>query len=217
MSQARSYSSVQRCSWDILKHQFRFPELPWQVPRSAAEHPQQGVRLGFPKDSGNRNRIPGICENLCQTSQNVMKNVFSALSSWYCPSKIFSCEGGSATCYLPANSHCHRSHESSHFSWSSGIRKHVRIPVSTLKSLCMWCKHLLKESGKQTNKQPETPKRNPLPGKEWKYLPPCPPKLFPWFCRVWLTSAEHLGLTVLQTQLQNKSCGYELLITGKLN
>lgn len=145
-----------------------------------------------------------------------MKNTFSALSSWYCPFKSFSCEGGSAPCYLPGNSYCHGSRESSHLSWISGVRKHGRISVSILKSLCMWCKHVLKESGKQTNKQPETPKRTPLPGKEWQSLPPCPAKLFPWSCRVCPTSVKQLGLTVLQTQLQNQSCGYELLITGKL-
>lgn len=56
-------------------------------------------------------------------------------------------------------SHCHGAHENIHFSWSSGIRKHVRISVPIPKSLCMWCKHLLKESGQQIRnlKPPEEP------------------------------------------------------------
>lgn len=52
---------------------------------------------------------------------------------------------------------------------------------------------------RKTNEQPESPRRTPLLGKEWKSLPPCPPKLLPWLGREWLMRFKRLGLTVLQT------------------
>lgn len=143
-----------------------------------------------------------------------MKNRFSALWRWCSPSGSFTWEWGTVPCHLPAISHCCGSNESSHFCWCFGNRKHVRISVSVLKSLICDINTSLKV--RKTNKQPESPRRTPLPRKEWKSLPPCPPKLLPWFCRGWLPRVKCLGLTVLQTQMQNKSCGCKLHFTGKL-
>lgn len=107
--------------------------------------------------------------------------MFSALWSWYCPSKSFFCEQGSVTCYVPTNSGCHGSHESSNFSWCSGIRKHVRISASILKSLCMWWNHFVCDINtslkNQEHKQTAwNPQKNPSTWKRMKISSSLPSK-----------------------------------------
>lgn len=83
-----------------------------------------------------------------------------------------------------------------------------------MKSLCMWYKYLLKESRTQANSL-KSPKEPLYLEKSENLFSPALQRCSSDFtgCD---SRVKHLGLAVLQTQLQNRSRGYELLTAGKL-